>query len=197
MHDLTATVAGNFARVRAEIAAAARAPGRKPEEIRLIAVSKTHPPEAIAAAIAAGQMDFGENTIQEALTKIPLYESATWHMIGHLQSNKAKSVPGHFGWVHSVDSLRLAQRLSRLAQEKGIVLDALFEVNVTRDPAKHGLPPERAGSPARYLIKGRPPRPAPAWPDDHRPASRPRKPTAAPALGSCGNCAMIAGNALG
>ncbi|MEK7191248.1 MAG: YggS family pyridoxal phosphate-dependent enzyme, partial [Pseudomonadota bacterium] len=59
MHDLTATVAGNFARVRAEIAAAARATGRKPEEIRLIAVSKTHPPEAIAAAIAAGQMDFG------------------------------------------------------------------------------------------------------------------------------------------
>ena len=118
MHDLTATVAGNFARVRAEIAAAARAAGRKPEEIRLIAVSKTHPPEAIATAIAAGQMDFGENTVQEALTKIPLYASATWHMIGHLQSNKAKFVPGNFAWVHSVDSLRLAQRLSRLAQEK-------------------------------------------------------------------------------
>ena len=116
MHDLTATVAGNFARARAEIAAAARAAGRKPEEIKLIAVSKTHPPEAIAAAIAAGQMDFGENTVQEALTKIPLYLSVTWHMIGHLQSNKAKSIPGNFGWVHSIDSLKLAQRLSRLAQ---------------------------------------------------------------------------------
>ena len=153
MHDLTATVAGNFARVRAEIAAAARATGRKPEEIRLIAVSKTHPPEAIAAAIAAGQMDFGENTVQEALTKIPLYASATWHMIGHLQSNKAKFVPGNFAWVHSVDSLRLAQRLSRLAQEKGIVLDALFEVNVTRDPAKHGLPPEELAPLLDTLLK--------------------------------------------
>src|SRR3989344_5940741 len=98
MHDLTATVAANLARGRAEIATAAHTTGRKPEEIRLIAVSKTHPGEAVAAAIAAGQMDFGENTVQEALTKIPLYPSVTWHMIGYLQSNKAKSVPGHFGW---------------------------------------------------------------------------------------------------
>jgi pyridoxal phosphate enzyme (YggS family) len=153
MHDLTATVAGNLARVRAEIASAARAAGRKPEEIRLIAVSKTHPPEVVAAAIAAGQMDFGENTVQEALTKIPLYESVIWHMIGHLQSNKAKSVPGNFGWVHSIDSLKLAQRLSRMAQEKDVVLDALFEVNVTRDPAKHGLPPEELAPLLDTLLK--------------------------------------------
>jgi hypothetical protein len=142
MHDLAAMIARNLARVREEIAAAAHAAGRKPEEVRLIAVSKTHPPEAVAAAIAAGQVDFGENTVQEALTKIPIYRSVTWHMIGHLQSNKAKFIPGNFAWVHSVDNLKLAQRLSRLAQEKGVVLDALFEVNVTRDPAKHGLPPE-------------------------------------------------------
>ena len=153
MHDLTATVARNLAQVRAEIAAAARTAGRKPEDIRLIAVSKTHPPEAVAAAIAAGQVDFGENTVQEALTKIPLYKSVTWHMIGHLQSNKAKSIPGHFGWVHSLDSLKLAQRLSRLAQEKGVVLDTLFEVNVTRDPAKHGLPPEELAPVLDALLK--------------------------------------------
>ncbi len=153
MHDLTATVARNLAHVRAEIAAAARAAGRKPEEIRLIAVSKTHPGEAVAAAIAAGQMDFGENTVQEALLKIPLYPSVTWHMIGHLQSNKAKSVPGNFGWVHSVDSLKLAQRLSRLAQEKSVVLDALFEVNVTRDPAKHGLAPDELAPVLDTLLK--------------------------------------------
>ena len=171
MHDLTATIAGNLARVRAEIAAAARAAGRKPEEVRLIAVSKTHPVEAVAAAIAAGQMDFGENTVQEALTKIPLYPATapgvalppasmqsssrpiTWHMIGHLQSNKAKSIPGHFAWVHSVDSLKLAQRLSRLAQEKSVVLNALFEVNVTRDPAKHGLPPEELAPLLDTLLK--------------------------------------------
>lgn len=153
MHDLTATVARNLARVREEIAAAARAAGRRPEEIRLIAVSKTHPPEAVAAAITAGQVDFGENTVQEALTKIPLYSSANWHMIGHLQSNKAKLIPGHFAWVHSVDSLKLAQRLSRMAQEKGVVLDALFEVNVTRDPAKHGLAPEELAPVLDALLK--------------------------------------------
>lgn len=153
MHDLTVTVATNLARVRAEIAAAARAAGRKPEEIRLIAVSKTHPPEAVAAAIAAGQVDFGENTVQEALTKIPIYASATWHMIGHLQSNKAKFVPGSFGWVHSLDNLKLAQRLSRQAAEKGVVLDALFEVNVTRDPAKHGLPPGELAPVLDALLK--------------------------------------------
>ena len=153
MHDLIATVADNRARVRAEIASAAHAAGRQPEEIRLIAISKTHPGEAVAAAIVAGQMDFGENTVQEALTKIPLYKSVTWHMIGHLQSNKAKSVPGNFGWVHSIDSLKLAQRLSRLAQEKSVVLDALFEVNVTRDPAKHGLPPEELAPLLDTLLK--------------------------------------------
>ena len=74
-------------------------------------------------------------------------------MIGHLQSNKAKSVPGNFAWVHSVDSLKLAQRLSRLAQEKAVVLDALFEVNVTRDPAKHGLPPEELAPLLDTLLK--------------------------------------------
>lgn len=153
MHDLTATVATNLARVREEIAAAARAAGRKPGEVRLIAVSKTHPGEAVAAALAAGQVDFGENTVQEALTKIPIYASATWHMIGHLQSNKTKFVPGSFGWIHSLDSLKLAQRLSRQAAEKGVVLDALFEVNVTRDPVKHGLPPEELAPVLDALLK--------------------------------------------
>ena len=91
--------------------------------------------------------------MQEALTKIPLYGSATWHMIGHLQSNKAKFVPGNFAWVHSLDNLKLAQRLSRLAQEKGVALDALFEVNVTRDPAKHGLAPEELAPLLDTLLK--------------------------------------------
>lgn len=142
MNDPVKTIADNLARVRGEIADAARRAGREPREVRLIAVSKTQPPEAVAAAIAAGQTDFGESTTQEGLTKIPLYPSVTWHMIGHLQSNKARFVPGNFTWVHSVDSLRLAQRLSRLAREQGVVLDTLFEVNIARDPAKHGLPPE-------------------------------------------------------
>jgi len=153
VHDLTESLAANLARVREEIAATARAAGRRPEDVRLVAVTKTHPPAAVAAARAAGQVDFGENTVQEALTKIPLYASATWHLIGHLQSNKTKLVPGHFAWVHSLDSLKLAQRLSRQAAGKGVVLDALFEVNITRDPAKHGLAPAELAPVLDALLK--------------------------------------------
>jgi pyridoxal phosphate enzyme (YggS family) len=150
---LTESLTANLAHVREEIAATARAAGRRPEDIRLVAVTKTHPPATVAAALAAGQVDFGENTVQEALTKIPIYASATWHLIGHLQSNKSKFVPGHFAWVHSLDSLKLTQRLSRQAAEKGVVLDALFEVNVTRDPAKHGLAPAKLAPVFDALLK--------------------------------------------
>lgn len=130
--------------LRAGIAQAASLAGRKADEIRLIAVSKNQPPEAVAAAVAAGQRVFGENTVQDALTKIPQFagQSLEWHFIGHLQSNKVKFIPGNFSWVHSLDGLRLAERLSRMAQEKSVVVQTLIEVNVTRDPAKHGVAPE-------------------------------------------------------
>ena len=138
------TIADNLAQVRAHIADAARAAGRRPEEVRLIAVSKTLPREYVAAAVQAGQRDFGENTVQDALTKIPHFAGLglDWHFIGHLQSNKVKFIPGHFTWVHSLHALPLAQRLSRLVHEQRATVNLLIEVNISRDPAKHGVAPE-------------------------------------------------------
>ena len=110
-------VAVNIAEVRVRIAEAAQRAGRKPEEITLIAVTKTVKPARIAEAYQAGVRDFGENYVQESLTKIghpPLeFPDMRWHFIGHLQSNKAKEVVGHFALVQSVDSLSLAKELAR------------------------------------------------------------------------------------
>ena len=144
MSEAITDIAQNLARVRESIAAAAVKAGRKPDEVRLVAVSKNHPVEAIAAAVAAGQKLFGENTAQEALPKIAQLAHAQleWHFIGHLQSNKAKFIPGNFRCLHSLDSLKLAQRLSRFAEERRATLEALIEVNVMRDSAKHGVLPE-------------------------------------------------------
>ena len=137
-------VTENLAQVREQIDIAVTKAGRRPDQVRLVAVSKNHPVETIAAAVAAGQRLFGENTTQEALPKIAALanKGLEWHFIGHLQSNKARFIPGHFQWLHSLDSLKLAQRLARLAAEQAAMLDALIEVNVTRDPAKHGVAPE-------------------------------------------------------
>ncbi|MDA8363647.1 MAG: YggS family pyridoxal phosphate-dependent enzyme [Gammaproteobacteria bacterium] len=132
-------IPGNLERAREAVAAAARAAGRNSDEVVLVAVSKRQPAELIAAAAAAGQRHFGESTTQEALPKIEQFRTAglVWHFIGHLQSNKARFVPDNFAWLHSLDSLDLARRLSRQAQ--GGSLDTLIEVNVTRDPVRHGL----------------------------------------------------------
>jgi len=139
-----ALIAANLERLRHRIAETAEHAGRRPEDVKLIAVSKTQPPEAVAAAIAAGQRLFGENTVQDALTKIPQFagQGLEWHFLGHLQSNKARFIPGNFAWVHSLDSVKLAQRLARLAQEQNTTVNTLIEVNITRDPAKHGVAPE-------------------------------------------------------
>jgi PLP dependent protein len=144
MNDASTELASRLHRVRELIAETARAAGRAPQDIRLIAASKTQPPEAIEAAIAAGQTDFGENTIQDALAKIPHFAARglTWHFIGHLQSNKTKFIPGNFSWVHSVDGLKLAGRLARQARDHATILNALIEVNITRDPARHGVLPQ-------------------------------------------------------
>lgn len=142
--DGASSITSNLATLRARIAEFARAAGREPHTVRLIAVSKTHPIESLRAAMEAGQRDFGENTVQEALPKIATLSAndVEWHFIGHLQTNKAKFIPDSFAWVHSLDSAKLAARLSRVAQERGARLNALIEVNVMRDPAKHGVGPE-------------------------------------------------------
>lgn len=139
--DIAPAIARRLAQVRADIAHIAQQCGRRADDIRLIAVSKAMPSAWVAAAVAAGHRDFGENTLQDALTKIPTFtqQSLTWHFIGHLQSNKAKLIPGNFTWLHSLDSPGLAERLSRKAQETGAQLQTLIEVNITHDPNKHGV----------------------------------------------------------
>ncbi len=148
-------IAANLRAIRTQIDELARSAGRNPADVRLIAVSKTHPVEAVAAAVAAGQRDFGENTVQDALAKIPRFagQGLTWHFIGNLQSNKAKFLPGNFHWWHSLNSVSLAERVSRLAVEKDTVIDALIEVNITRDPAKHGVWPENLDALMEEFLK--------------------------------------------
>ena len=145
MPDAATFVSENLLRVRESIARAANVAGRRTEDVRLIAASKTQPPAAIEAALAAGQADFGESMAQDALKKIPLFRGRhlTWHFIGHLQSNKTKFMPGNFSWIHSVDSLKIATRLEQAAQEHDGRLNALIEVNIARDPGRHGILPER------------------------------------------------------
>lgn len=112
-----------------------------PESVKLIAVSKKVGPAAIREAYAAGIRDFGESRIQEAQSKIEQLQDLpgiTWHFIGHLQSNKAKKALSYFQWLHSVDSLKLVQRLNLLAQELGVVPKICLQVKILPDPNKSG-----------------------------------------------------------
>jgi PLP dependent protein len=139
------SITQNVADVRWRIAAAARRVGRNPPEVTLMAVSKTFAPEHIREAYAAGLRVFGENRVQEfagkagALTDL---RDAEWHMIGHLQTNKAAKAVELFTAVDSVDSLRLAGRLNDSAQQIGKKLGVLIEINVGGEAAKSGMPPE-------------------------------------------------------
>jgi hypothetical protein len=137
------TIADNIERVRENIAAACARVGRDPSEVTLVAVSKTHGPDVILQAIAAGVQHFGENRVEEAQGKIPEINrqvSVTWHMIGHIQSRKAKDIPVLFQVVHSVDRIKLAARLSQAVVEAGSKLDVLLEVNISGEASKDGLP---------------------------------------------------------
>jgi pyridoxal phosphate enzyme (YggS family) len=138
------TIAENIYVVRQRIEEACIKSGRKLDEVTLIAVSKTNPAEAVIEASAAGVQHFGENRVEEAEIKIPAVNAQvskplTWHMIGHVQSRKAKDVESLFQVVHSVDTLKLAQKFSALSVEKGRNLDVLLEVNISGEEAKHGF----------------------------------------------------------
>ncbi len=138
------SIVDNLARVRERIAAAARRAGRKPEEITLLGVSKTFPVERIREAHAAGLRVFGENRVQEFADKAgSLHDlaDAEWHLIGHLQSNKAAKAAGLFGAIDSVDSVRLAEKLNGAAENAGKTLPILFEINVGGEDAKSGIAP--------------------------------------------------------
>src|SRR6202166_1820667 len=139
------SISENIAAVRERVAEAARRAGRRPEDIALMAVSKTHPPERIREAHAAGLRLFGENRVQEfagkaaALADLPGVE---WHMIGHLQTNKAGKAAELFGAVDSVDSVKLAEKLDATARNLGKKLGVLIEINVGGEAAKGGLAPD-------------------------------------------------------
>ena len=133
------TIAENVARVRERMEAAARRAGRDPGRVRLVAVSKTVDPGRIRQAVEAGVDLLGENYVQEAQRKIEeLGRAARWHFIGHLQTNKAKAAVHLFDWVHSVDSLRLAEELSRAAKQQNTVLPVLLQVNLGGEATKFG-----------------------------------------------------------
>ncbi|MGH1451043.1 MAG: YggS family pyridoxal phosphate-dependent enzyme [Pseudomonadaceae bacterium] len=138
------TIAENIANVRERIARSAATAARDPAEITLIAVSKTRPASAIRDAWAAGLRDFGENYLQEALEKIEtLFElPLTWHFIGPIQSNKTRPIAEHFDWVHGVDRLKIAQRLSEQRPEHLAPLNICLQVNISREPSKSGVLPE-------------------------------------------------------
>ncbi len=137
---MTATITGQIAAVRKRIEEAAARAGRSAASIRLLAVSKTVPPERIRQAILAGQTLFGENYVQEAREKIPaIGRDVEWHMIGHLQTNKAKYVVQLFDWIHSVDRLDLARELDRRAGQHNRKLNILLEVNISGEESKSGV----------------------------------------------------------
>ena len=121
---------------------AASQAGRSTNDIRLIAVSKYMPAEYVQYAMSAGQHCFGENTLQDAITKQALIDNPEneWHFIGHLQSNKAKMIPGNFDWLHTLDSIKLASRLSASTLSSTCVLNTLLQVNIAGDPDKFGIP---------------------------------------------------------
>src|SRR5215469_6949623 len=147
-------LAANIAHVRSTIAEAAQRAGRSADEITLVAVSKTMPVELVQMAYNLGVTDFGENRVQEALPKIAAFhpQGLHWHMIGHLQSNKAGKVVNPFYCVHSVDSLHLAQTLSRHAGEQGKVLPVLLQINVSGEASKEGMSLAETTELARQVV---------------------------------------------
>ena len=125
----------------AELSELATQAGRSPEEIKLIAVSKTHPSELIAEAFQAGQVRFGENRVQETSEKIERLQNPgiEWHLIGHLQKNKARFCPGRFDWIHSVDSQELLELLEKQCALQSQPIQILLQANLSQEDSKSGV----------------------------------------------------------
>ena len=147
-----ATIAERVAHVRQRVERAAERAGRSPADITIVAVSKSVSPQAIEEAVAAGIAHVGENRVQEAAAKIPGLRGlpVTWHLVGHLQTNKAKTALELFDIIHSVDSLHLAEALSHRSQRP---LPVLLEVNVAGEAAKFGFPPGEMAAAAQAVAR--------------------------------------------
>ena len=141
--DEPMTIAGRIASIQARMASACARAGRDPGGVRLLAVSKTQPPESVAEAATAGLTVFGENKVQEAAAKIPQCPSHLhWHLVGHLQGNKVRAAVRLFETIHSVDSTGLLERVNALAGDEGVRPSILLEVNVSGEASKFGLRPD-------------------------------------------------------
>ena len=144
----TAEIEGNVKRIKTEIARAAVEAGRDPNEVLLVAATKTNGAEAVRAAVRAGVDICGENRVQEMLEKNALgaYDGVPLHFIGHLQKNKVRQVVGLCALIHSCDSLPLLQEIAKTAEKRGLVQDVLLEINVGNEVTKSGFQPEELGS---------------------------------------------------
>ncbi|MBC7686463.1 MAG: YggS family pyridoxal phosphate-dependent enzyme [Bdellovibrionales bacterium] len=153
------TIVQNMQAVHASIRAAANAAGRNPGEVRLLAVSKTFPAEAVLEAVEAGQLAFGENYLQEALDKMALVADALpgrqleWHFIGPIQSNKTRPIAASFDWVHTLERLKIAQRLSEQRPEMRAPLNICLQVNISGEVSKSGVAPEQLLELARNVAQ--------------------------------------------
>ncbi|MGI9325306.1 MAG: YggS family pyridoxal phosphate-dependent enzyme [Pseudomonadales bacterium] len=150
------TISSNLHTVQEQVRQAAVHAKRSPESVALIAVSKTQPAEAVKAAYSAGQRHFAENYVQEAVSKVSALADLDlcWHFIGRIQSNKARNIAEHFDWVHTVDRVKVARRLSvarQASHPNGPALNVCLQVNIDGDPAKAGLGADEIGSFAAAL----------------------------------------------
>ena len=148
-----AAINDNLQAVAARIRGAAQAAGRDPSAVRLLAVTKTQPPSAIAEAFAAGQRSFGENYVQEALDKRASLAAMPieWHLIGPLQSNKTRAAAECFDWVHTIERGKTARRLSEARAEDRVPLNVLIQVNVSGEATKSGVLPAQVAATAREV----------------------------------------------
>ncbi|KES19348.1 putative enzyme with a TIM-barrel fold [Gilliamella apicola SCGC AB-598-B02] len=152
------TVQDNLLNIKNEIKKIAKECGRDPNTIQLIAVSKTKPAEQIMEAINAGQLAFGENYVQEGIEKIQYFKKnmpnndLIWHFIGPLQSNKSKLVAEHFDWMHTIDRLKIAQRLSDQRPNHMAKLNVLIQVNISQEASKSGVKPEEVTDLVKQIV---------------------------------------------
>ena len=149
------TISANLQAVQARIAAACKAVGRAPQTVNLLAVSKTWPASDVRTAAACGQRAFGENYVQEGVDKIAALADLKleWHFIGPLQSNKTRPVAEHFAWVHTIDRLKIAERLSVQRPEHLPPLQVCIQVNVSGEASKSGVAPQEATALAHAVAK--------------------------------------------
>jgi PLP dependent protein len=147
-------IAANLEKVGATIAEAEQKSGRAAGSVELVAVTKTHSAEVVQLAVDAGQLLFGENRVQEAKAKIPeLPSKLRWHLIGHLQSNKARLALTLFELIHGVDSIDLLQHLNRVAEDLGVFPRVLLQVNVAGESSKFGFPPQKLLSEVASIVQ--------------------------------------------